>query len=429
MDVQRFHRCLWVLLAAGLLLRLVLIVRSPGVAPDIASLHLVADLFLADPLAVYDINVATEMQSAANRWPYPPGLLPVVGAVDVAAGLSGISFERLVRVVFVAADLAIALLVRHALAARGATAHAQLAAVALVALGPCFFFISAVHGQIDAVAWLPALAAVLLWDARRDRPRALGAGLLLGLAVAVKTTPLVLVLALLASARSRREAFTLVGATVAVPALALAPFLLAAPEGLSALGGYRGIGGRGGLTLLVQPELALLQLSGVIPELSGMTEFLLDHTALVLAPPLLLVAAALRYRRTPAPVAAVVVVLTFYVFSAVVLPQYFLWVVPFLLVAGFLRTATLLQLALLPVLVAIYLNLLDPVRPEPIRLGRDLVLYGYVPLVAAITAGFAVGIVVLLRRPTAPPGLSSDWPAAPMTRSRRRAERRAAVPR
>lgn len=414
MDPRRFHRLLWALLGAGLLLRLGLIVRSPGVAPDIASLHLVAELFLADPLTVYDVNVASPAQTAANRWPYPPALLPVVGATDVAADLSGISFERLVRVVLVAADLAIALLVRGALAARGAPARAQLAAVALVALGPCFFFVSAVHGQIDAVAWLPALAAVLLWDARSERPRALLTGLALGAAVAVKTTPLVLLLALLASARSRREALTLVAVTVAVPALALAPFFLAAPEGLTALGGYRGIGGRGGLTLLVQPELALLQLSGVIPELSAVTEFLLDHTALVLAGPLLLVAAALRHRRTPAPVAAVAVVLTFYLFSAVLLPQYFLWVVPFLLVAGFLRAAALLQLALLPVLIAVYLNLLDPQRREPIVLGRELVLYGYVPLVMAITAGFAVGIVVLLRRPD----LSNGWRAAPTTRSR-----------
>jgi len=428
-DVRRFHRWLWALLAAGLLLRLALIVLSPGVAPDIASLALVAEMFRADPLAVYDINVATATQTAANRWPYPPVVLPVVGLVDVAADLSRLSFQRLVRVVFVLADLAIAVVVGRALAARGAPARVQLGGVGLVALGPCFFFISAVHGQMDAVAWLPALVAVVLWDARRERPRALAAGLALGLAVAVKTTPLVLLLALLASARSRREALTLVGATVAVPALALLPFALTAPEGLSALAGYRGIGGRGGLTLLVQPELALLQLSGVIPELTPLTTFLLDNTALVLAPPLLVVAALLRRRRTPAPQAAVTVVLTLYVFSAVLLPQYFLWVIPLLVVAGFLRTAALLQLALTPVLVAVYLNLLDPGRAEPILLGRALVLYGYVPLVAAITVGFAVGVVLLLRRPTPPSGLSTDRPPAPTNRWPPRPGRRAAVPR
>src|SRR5207302_10782054 len=105
----------------------------------------------------------------------------------------------------IAADAAIAWLVQAGLGRAGASDRTRLSACALVALGPAFALISGMHGQIDSVAILPAVLALVVWERGGSR-RALAAGLLIGRAASIKTAPGLMVLALLPSVRSRREA-------------------------------------------------------------------------------------------------------------------------------------------------------------------------------------------------------------------------------
>jgi hypothetical protein len=48
-------------------------------------------------------------------------------------------------------------------------------------LGPSFIDISGYHGQIDSVAILPAVLALMVWERRPQPTRSVRAGLLIGL--------------------------------------------------------------------------------------------------------------------------------------------------------------------------------------------------------------------------------------------------------
>jgi len=136
------------------------------------------------------------------------------------------SLEFTIRLAPIAANLGIAFVVQDFLGQRGAERSTRLAGAALVAPGPSFLVVSGYHGQFDAVAFLPAVLALTLWE--RDLPRrALWAGLLIGLGGALKTVPLLLLVALLPSVRTRREAAVLVGAAALPVLAALAPFAIA----------------------------------------------------------------------------------------------------------------------------------------------------------------------------------------------------------
>src|SRR3712207_1723439 len=111
---------------------------------------------------------------------------------------------------------------------RGATERTRLAAVALVALGPSFWIVSGYHGHIDSLAILSAVLIVWLWD--RWPPgmrRALTCGGLVGLGIATKVVPGLVLVALLPWVRSRREALALVAPAALIPLVAFVPFLVA----------------------------------------------------------------------------------------------------------------------------------------------------------------------------------------------------------
>src|SRR5207248_4644933 len=117
--------------------------------------------------------------------------------------------------------------------------------------------ISAFHGQIDSVAILPAVAALSLWDRRpADGAAPIACGLLLGIGGALKTVPLLVLFALLPSARSRWEGAKLTGAALVLPVLSLVPFAASDFSATFKALRYRGLPGIGGLSLVVQPRLA-----------------------------------------------------------------------------------------------------------------------------------------------------------------------------
>ena len=262
-----------------------------------------------------------------------------------------------------------------------------LSAAALVALGPPFAVISGYHGQTDAIAILPAVVAVIVWELA-PRRRALAAGLLIGAGAAIKTVPGLMVLALLPTARDRREAIVLVGTAVAIPAILLAPFAIADLDGVSKILDYNGAPGLGGLSLVLQPNLAADWLTGVQLQPSDLSSWLVDRHGL---PSLISIGAAalflLRYRPSALD-GAVFVWLVVYAFSPNLFLQYAIWGLPFLLLAGYVRTVLLVELGLVVPFVITYATVWE---------SRSIAAV-YSPMMIALWAASVVGVFVLGRR-------------------------------
>jgi hypothetical protein len=397
------------LLAAGGALRLVLAFTTDGVVPDLESFRIVAHTLRDAPGHVYAI---ANSHPPFVRWPYPPGYFPFIAGADRFADATGLDFLSVIRLGPIAADLVIAWVVQAFLGWRGQGPATRLAAAALVALGPPFAAVSGYHGQIDAVAILPAVLALALWERTDAAWRGPAAGALIGLGGSIKTIPLLMVIALLPSARSRREAVQVVVCAAAVPLLAITPWLVSEGTGWTRVFRYNGAPGLGGLSLVAQPDLApaWFGLGRAAP--NGFSQALFDGSRYIAAASVLLVGAWLWRFRAGAVIAAVVVWLTVYAFGVTFFMQYAVWGIPFFLMAGYVRHVLVLEVALLGPILVTYAGIAD-------EGWQAYVLY--VAPMLAVWAGMTLALVALLRGLTVrPPGtprprrgsLRAPWRAA-----------------
>lgn len=347
------HRTLAVLgclIGIGVLGRIVLAYATYGLQYDINSFEIVEAALLDSPLHVY-----SETSEPASRWPYLPGFFPwilISGFLEREIGLPAHGTIQLPQIV---ADGAIAALVFAYLTRRGAGSGASLLAAGLVMFGPTFAATSGYHGQLDSLAILPAVAALVVWERSTSSKRWLPVGALIAAGTAIKTVPILMLLALLPSARSRSELVCTMGAALALPALLIAPFVLAdGPDALNVLSNA-GVPGFGGLSLAAQPNLSQLWLAqDQAVSFSEVTQALADASRFIaIATGLAVAGLLLRYR--PPPVhGAVVIWLAVYVFNPGVWPHYLVWGLPFFLMAGYVRQALALQLAVLAPTIILY---------------------------------------------------------------------------
>jgi len=347
------------------------------------SLRMVAQALLHRPLHLYgELNPPHEY-----HWPYPPGYFPWVLASHGLSSVAGIPFRVCVVLPAIAADAALAWLVQVGLGRAGADERARLGGCALVAFGPAFALISGYHGQIDSVAVLPAVLALLAWERGGSR-RALAAGLLIGVAVSIKTAPGLVLLALLPSVRSRREALTLCAAAVAVPLVALAPFLAVDAPGVLRALRYAGIPGQGGISMLADPNLVRhFVFDAQVTHLTAPIRLMVDHGALLTGAALAAAGTVVVRRRMAPRDGAAVLWLALYVAGTAFAFQYAVWGLPFLILAGRLRWAVWMQAGLL---VPEALYYLGPWH------GPELLIPLYVGCMGAVWLGQAAALRVSL---------------------------------
>jgi hypothetical protein len=368
---------LWSVIAAGTAIRLVLGFGWVGSEFDMRSYELVSDALVHSPLDVY---------SPQARWPYPPAFLPVVVLLDQLAQASGIALHSLIHLPLIAADAAIAWLVHRFLLGRGAGERRALAGAALVALGPSFIAISGFHGQFDSVAVLPALLALVLWQEGRSDRRAVQAGLLVGLAAALKTPMALMLFALLPTA-DLRQSVRLAVPAAAVPLLLLAPFLVTDLRDVVEAVSYNGVAGIGGLGLLVQPDLLRDRLGGTHPVFSPAALRLEEVAPLIALGAVLCAAAFLRARRAAVLTAAAVLWLTVYVLGINFAFQYLVWGLPVFIMAGALGWVAAAQVVAGVATVLLYAG--GP---------HDGVVAAYLVAINLLLAGAAVALAAGLRR-------------------------------
>jgi hypothetical protein len=373
------------MLAVGLIGRLIVAFATRGIGQDIQAYEMVWDALGEQPLELYSLTTTD-----FAHWPYPAGFVPWIAVSGWVHDLTGLRFDGVIQVAPIAADLALAWGVQAFLGQRGASETTRLAAAALVAFGPSFAFISGYHGQLDALAILPPLLALWYWDRAGPERSAVIAGVLIGIGGAIKFPPLVILFALLPTARSIREGAVLFSSAAGVVLLPLAPFLVADFDATSeALRANKGLPGFGGISLLLQPDLAGAWL-GTNPgvEMSSLTEWLYDRAGL-LSGAIVLVAGAVAFRWRLSPInAAVLIFLAIYALAANFAFQYLVAGLAVFLLAGRLRAVAALQLAVLVPTVLMYA-----------RERRDLPLQDvYTPIMIAVWVAFLVALVWYLRQ-------------------------------
>jgi hypothetical protein len=322
------------MIALGIAIRLVLGFAFVGQAYDHESFVQVREALGVAPFDVYDYVVE-------GHWNYPPGFFLWVAPAGWLSDLTGLVFHGVIQLPAIFADVAIAWVVQRFLATRGASPERRLLAAGLVLLGPVFVATSGYHGQIDSVAILPAVLALVFWERDGER-RAIHAGLLLGAAIAVKTAPGLMLLALLPHVRSPREAVQLVVSAAAIPVAMLTPYVIAdADHALSAVE-YASAGTASGIgmlsTVAPNPVVDLIRDLGTFWNLAWIGAL-----------------AALLWRFRPPAVRGVAIVwLALYVFGTGFYINYLVLGLPFLLMDGALLAVAFVQVLLLAPLIISY---------------------------------------------------------------------------
>ena len=285
-----------------------------------------------------------------------------------------------------------ALLVYLYLDRRGDGGAKAFGAFALVCLGPTFAATSGYHGQLDSVAILAAAAALIAWeqlDGRRRR--ALACGLLLGLGVAIKTVPVLLLIALLPWASDRREALRLVAWTALVPATLILPYAITDPASTLDVARNAGLPGFGGLSLVVQPELSSAWLvEGSSTSISALNDRLYDLGRFIAAA-LIGCLAVVAWRLRPPPLTmAIIIWLSVYVFNPDLFLHYLVWGVPFLLLAGYVWQVAVLQILIVIPTVILYAG---PWSSTAASFAYSAVLIGLWAWALAALVRIVVGII------------------------------------
>lgn len=204
------------LVAASAVIHVVLLITTYGSAFDLDSYSQQA-FAVTHRLNVYEYT---------TRYPYPPVWIWIVGAVAGSAPMVGLPFHVAIKIPATLADLAVVALLFEYVRARRGWVSWTLGPAALYALNPVPALISAAHGQFDSLPVFFTLLAFHLYDRGHRRSLDLAA-LALGVAIALKGYPALLLPFLALTAPAGRKAWTFGMALIPV-GLAFAIYAIAA---------------------------------------------------------------------------------------------------------------------------------------------------------------------------------------------------------
>jgi len=303
------------LVAAALLARLVqAAILSQTSNFDLDSYHVVAGLVLSGQ----DVYMAP---AATDRYPYLPlQMYWMAGAARVSQA-SGLPFGLVVKLAPIAADVGLVFLIQGLVRARGGTAAGAFQDGLSYALHPVAVFVSAYHGQFDALPLALTLAAI--WR----MPGAPGwTGAWLGLAILDKSWPVLFVPNFIVALRDLRHRLLLIVMLAAVPTIGVAAYvLLHGTPALALLGralGYNHGVGVWGYTYILR-VLALLA-----PSLTSLFSQVIANSRLITLLCLALVWLRLG-RRQDLVAGGLTMMVAFLALTHAFAIQYLVWVVPF----------------------------------------------------------------------------------------------------
>jgi hypothetical protein len=307
-----------VVLTAALVVRLIPnFVLATGAGYDIESYKIVGDLVLQGE----DIYSS---QETVNRHPYLPLQMYWMALSSHLSEQFHIPFERIVRLVPILADVTIAL-VLYFFTLKTTTQYLALTAGLLYAVNPITTYVSAYHGQFDA---LPSLFTLLaLYGFRRNAEIS---GAWVGLGILTKSWPVLAVPPLLSKIKSwkKRVIFIVILLGVLSVGIGLYIFLTKAdvtPLFSRVLGYNRGIG-VWGYTYLVR------LLSFVKPDLSNMYSWLIQYGRWITLLGLGLVWWWTSLRRNLPQEIFLAILVSFFCVTHAFAIQYLSWIVPFAIV-------------------------------------------------------------------------------------------------
>src|SRR5688500_17172149 len=100
-------RTIWIVLAAGVVVHVIVALVHEGVRYDIESYRTVAR---ALPLHRFDVYSVLS-DPPGHRWPYPPGFFPWLAIAGQAFAVGSFSFAMAVKAAVIACDIVIAAIV------------------------------------------------------------------------------------------------------------------------------------------------------------------------------------------------------------------------------------------------------------------------------------------------------------------------------
>jgi len=320
----------YLLLVTALFVRLVpAFCLAPGSNYDIESFSLVGQHVLQRE------DVYTGIDTA-NRHPYLPLQMVWMGMARWLANKSGLPFPALVRLAPIIADTAISLWLFVALRKRKGGANPTIAAL-LYAVNPVAIYVSAFHGQFDA---LPILCILLgLSQAGLDP---LKSGGWLGLGIWFKSWPILVFPSFWNAFRNQKQRILLVAPIILLPLFGIglySYFIGADPRWVfqNALSYNHGIGVWGYTYLLRLAGIIFAPLQPVFQEIFPISRYI---TLLIL------VIVWFRKARFEYPAEGSLTILAgFFAFTHAFAIQYLVWILPFAILCGEFRWQKLFTIA------------------------------------------------------------------------------------
>ena len=290
---------------------------------------------------------------ALNRYPYPP-LHGYVSALMVwLSGGNRMAFLMADKLIPAACGVGLAVALWAAALRLGRAPRQALLVGLLYAVNPLPVLVTSYHGQFEEIPLLFIVLALLLLSGRQTRGAAALSALLLGVAVAYKTWPLLFLppLFLLARGPWRRLLYlplTLVPLGLSIGLYGLAFGRAGMGDVVERLRDYKGSNG------FCWGYVSALRHCWVQSQSAQPNAWVLPLNSALLLAALGVVGVLLLWRRRPLE-GLVALPLAFYLFSPGWGPNYSVWVLPFALLLG-LPLAARYTLVVLPVVAVTYLD-------------------------------------------------------------------------